>query len=204
MKFVNIAARKGLVTAAVAAFVAASGAALTVSALAADTAPAAKVSLADRKAEMEKHRQEFFRHMSDRVADRLEIKPSQQAAFQAYTAALQTALTPPAKHPEFKSDAAGIARMNADMAAEHAKRLAAIADATAKFQEVLTPDQRKTFDQMAAAFMHHHGMHHGFGGHDHGWGRDGEHEDGHRGWGHGRDGQDGGWNHHQDVGQHNQ
>ena len=154
---------------------------------------------AERKAEMEKRHQEMFKHMSERIADRLEIKPSQQAAFQAYTTALQTALTPPAKHPEFKSDAAGIARMNADMAAEHAKRLAAIADATAKFQEVLTPDQRKTFDQMAAAFMHrHHGMHRGFGGHEGGWGHGG---DEHRGWNYdGRDGQSGGWDHKHDGG----
>lgn len=188
---------------AIAAFLAASGTALTVSALAADTAPAAKAAPADRKAEMEKHRQEFFKHMSERIADRLEIKPSQQGAFQAYTAALQTAMTPPASHPEYKSDAASMARMNADRAAEHAKRLAAIADATAKFQEVLSPDQRKTFDQMAAAFMrHHHGMHHGFG-HEHGWGHDGGHDGGHeqhdgqRNWG-----QDGnGW-HHEDNGQH--
>ena len=187
-------------TVLIAALVVATGAAWTMSASAADagSAPAAKTMSAERKAEMEKHRQEMFKHMSERLADRLEIKPSQQAAFQAYTTALQTAMTPPANHPEFKSDAAGIARMNADMAAEHAKRLAAIADATAKFQEVLSPDQRKTFDQMAAAFMRHrHGMHHGFGGRgEHGgWGRDGERDghdghDSHHGWGH--DGQDGG------------
>jgi hypothetical protein len=146
----------------------------------------------------------MFKHMSDRIAERLEIKPSQQAAFQAYTTALQSAFTPPANHPDYKSDAAGIARMNADKAAEHAKRLAAIADATARFQEVLSPEQRKTFDQMAAAFMHHHhGMHPGFG-HEHGgWGHDGERDghdgqDGRHGWGH-----DGSWEHHQDGAQHN-
>lgn len=197
MKLFNIAARN----VAIAAFLAMSGAALAVSAVAADNGPAMKVS-PERKAEMEKHRQEMFKHMSDRIAERLEIKPSQQGAFQAYTAALQAAMTPPASHPEYKSDAASIARMNADMAAEHAKRLATIADATAKFQEVLSPDQRKTFDQMAAAFMHHH---HGFG-HEHGWGHDGEHDGregrdgqgGHHGWG-----RDGGWDHQHDDGQHN-
>jgi hypothetical protein len=197
VKLFNIAARN--VT--LAAFLAVSGAALAVSAVAADNSPAMKVS-PERKAEMEKHRQEMFKHMSDRMAERLEIKPSQQGAFQAYTSALQTAVTPPANHSEYKSDAASIARMNADMAAEHAKRLATIADATAKFQEVLSPDQRKTFDQMAAAFMHHH---HGFG-HEHGWGHDRgydghegqEGQDGHHGWG-----RDGGWEHHQDGAQHN-
>jgi len=200
VKFFNTATRIALLT----AFVAASGAALTASAVAADTtpAPAAKAAHADMKQDMEKRRQEFFKHMSDRLAERLEIKASQQGAFQAYTTALQTAFTPPAHHPDIKSDAAGIARMNADMAAEHAKRLATIADATAKFQEVLTPDQRKTFDQMAAAFMHHrHGMHHGFGERGHGWGRDGGHQGDqhgdHHGWG-----QDGG-DHQHDGAEHN-
>ncbi len=202
MKFINTTMRSALL----AALVAASGAALTASAVAADTtpAPAAKAGHADMRQDMEKRRQEFFKHLSDRMADRLEIKASQQSAWQAYITALQTAMTPPAHHPEFKSDAAGIARLNADMAAEHAKRLASIADATAKFQEVLTPDQRKTFDQMAAAFAHH-GHGHGFGGHGHGWGRDGGHEgDRHgdsqgdkRGWG--KDGGD----HQHDGAEHN-
>lgn len=190
-----------------AALVVAFGAALTMSAMAADTTPAAasnpKAAHADFRQDMEKRRQEFFKHMADRMADRLEIKASQQSAWQAYTKALETAMTPPAsagQHVEPKTDAASIARMNADHAAEHARRLAQIADATAKFQEVLTPDQRKTFDQMAAAFMHrHHGMHHGHFGHGdreghgehdgHGWGHDGEHQ----GWGQGD---------HHDGGQH--
>ena len=196
MKFFNTAAR----TALLATVLGVSGVALTVSALAADSAPAAKASPADRKAEMEQRRQEFFKHMADRMADRLEIKASQQAAWQSYITTLQSAMTPPAHMPEHpKTDAAGIARFNADMAAEHAKRLATIADATAKFQEVLTPEQRKTFDQMAAAFEHrHHGMHHGFGGRDGGhggWGRDGhDGGDGHHGggWAPGQGGPDGG------------
>lgn len=182
------------IAASFAALVAASGAALAVTS--ADAGTAMKAVPAERKAEMEKHRQEFFKHMSDRMADRLEIKSSQQGAFQTYTAALQAAMTPPASHPDYKTDAAGIARMNADRAAEHARRLASIADATAKFQGVLSPDQRKTFDQMAAAFMHrHHGMRHGFG-HEHGEDRGEEHGHGGFHWDHG------GTDHHQEGGQH--
>jgi hypothetical protein len=191
-------------TALFAAFIAATGAAWTVSASAADasSAPVAKMAPAERKAEMEKHRQEMFKHMSDRMADRLEIKPSQQAAFQAYTTALQTAMTPPANHPEYKSDAAGIARMNADLAAEHAKRLAAVADATAKFQEALSPEQRKTFDQMAAAFMHHHhGMHRGFG-HERSGDRAERHFDDGSRWDHGGQWDQGSHGDHHDGTQH--
>ncbi|HEX7645506.1 MAG TPA: Spy/CpxP family protein refolding chaperone [Burkholderiaceae bacterium] len=189
MKFFNTAARNIALAASMTVFFAVSGAAFAASAAADTTAQAGQTASAERKAEMEKHRQEFFKHMSDRMANRLEIKSSQQAAFQTYAAALQTAMTPPASRPEYGSDAAGIVRMHADMAAERAKRLAAVADATAKFQDVLSPDQRKTFDQMAAAFMRrHHGMHQGMvpgGGHEHGWG--GEHDrQGGRGWG--RDG----------------
>lgn len=180
MKFFNTAARNIALAASMTVFFAVSGAAFAASAAADTTAQAGQTASAERKAEMEKHRQEFFKHMSDRMANRLEIKSSQQAAFQTYAAALQTAMTPPASRPEYGSDAAGIVRMHADMAAARATRLAAVADATARFQEVLSPEQRKTFDQMAAAFMRrHHGMHHGFG-HGHGWG--GEHG-GQDGWG---------------------
>jgi len=126
-----------------------------------------------------KERQERFKHFADRMAERLEIKASQQSAWQAFTKSLETALEPPAKKAEQKTDAASIARMNADRAAVHAQKLAQIADATAKLQEVLTADQRTTLDQMAARFAeHHHGGHHffhhdgdgehgGWGGHDH-------------------------------------
>ena len=176
----NIVARTTLIV----ALLAATAAAIAVPAPDANSANAAKA--VEHQADRDQRRQEFFKHMSERMADRLEIKASQQAAFQAFTTSLQNAMTPPAQHTEYKSDAASIARAHADRAAEHARRLATIADATAQFQEVLTPDQRKTFDQMAAAFAHRR-MHHRFGhhwGHEEGHDHDGHgHGDGHQGWG---------------------
>lgn len=142
--------------------------------------PAAPDAKQNSTQDWAKERHERFKHFADRMADRLEIKASQQAAWQAFTKSLEAAMEPPAKKAEQKTDVASIARMRADMAAVHAQKLAQIADATAKLQEVLSPDQRTTLDQMAARFgEHHHGGHHffhhdgdgehgGWGDHDHG------------------------------------
>lgn len=114
---------------------------------------------------------EHVKKRIDSLADRLEIKASQQAAWQAFAKALNEVFTLPAKGPEGKMDAASLARMHADRAAAHAQKLARLADATAKFQEVLTPDQRKTLDQIALHFehrMHHFGHHHGNEHEEHG------------------------------------
>jgi hypothetical protein len=130
-----------------------------------------------------KEHHERFKHFADKMAERLEIKASQQAAWQAFITSLEATMEPPSKRVEQKTDAASIARMRADMAAVHAQKLAQIADATAKLQEVLSPDQRTTLDQMAARFaehrggrhfFHHEGEHGGCGGH----GREHDHEHG--------------------------
>jgi hypothetical protein len=131
--------------------------------LAAGTAPAASN---EAKQDWAKQRQEWFKHVTDRMADRLEIKASQQNAWQAYTKALEAATEHAAMKPEIKTDAASIARLHAELAAAHAQKLAQIADATAKLQEVLGPEQRKTLDQMAAHGRGRHGHH--FHGGDHG------------------------------------
>ena len=137
------------------------------------------------KQDWAKQRQEWFKHYTDRLADRLEIKASQQNAWQAYTKALETATEHAGTKPEIKTDAASIARLHADMAAARAQKLAQIADATAKLQEVLSPEQRKTLDQIAA-----HGGRHGHHFHDR---EHGDHErgqwdqHGHDGFGQGRD-----------------
>jgi hypothetical protein len=136
-----------------------------------------------------KQRQEWFKHAMDRMADRLEIKASQQNAWQAYTKVLDAAMTPPARNAETKSDAASITRLHADMAAMRAQKLAQVADATAKFQEVLGPEQRQTFDQIVAHFAHRHA--HRFHGDHHGEADGHEHE----GWGHHEHGSDSGQNH---------
>lgn len=96
-----------------------------------------------------KERQDRIKHFTDRLANRLEIKASQQNAWQAFVKTLEPATERPAKNAEIKTDAASIARLHADMAAARAQKLSRIADATAKLQAVLDPDQRQTLDQVA-------------------------------------------------------
>lgn len=137
---------------------------------------------ADAGQEWARHRQEMIKHHLDRMADRLEIKASQQGAWQAYVKTVDSIAEQPFKKPEGKSmeaklDAAAITRMRADMVAARAQKLAQLADATAKLQEILTPEQRTTLTQMVAHAGHgrfhghfshgeEHGEHGKFGGPD--------------------------------------
>ena len=86
-----------------------------------------------------------------------------------------------AKRPEGNADAASIVRFRADMVAARAKKLGQVADATVKLQAALTPEQRKTFDQIVRHShrrhnhhrrnqLTHHGQHGPDGDH---WQRDG-------------------------------
>lgn len=97
------------------------------------------------------------------LAKRLNIQASQQAEWKSFSDAL-AGLHPAAgmTHPDKNADAATLAKFGADMAAEHAKKLAVVADATAKLQAVLNPEQAKTFNMMAHHFMmmHMRGGHH--------------------------------------------
>ena len=149
---------------------------------------AADINPAQMKQEWVKHHQDMRAEHFKKAATHLGITPAQEKEWQAFTDALNT-MSPQLKHPEANADAASIARFHADMAAEHAKKLNAIADATSKLQASLTPEQRKTFNEMAHRFSHrhqhgrhHHWHHHGHHGHDHhnGWGHDGQwqHSDG--------------------------
>jgi sensor domain CHASE-containing protein len=128
----------------------------------ATTAWAEPSNLDGMHGDMAKHHQERIKTGLDKMAQRLELKASQQAAWQAYAKVLEESMAMPMKMPEADSnaDAATFARIHADMATTHAKKLTLIADATAKFQEVLTPDQRKTLDQIARHFRHGHQMRH--------------------------------------------
>jgi len=126
---------------------------------------------------MEDMKEHLHRHL-DKIAARLEIKASQQAAWSAYAQAIES--MPPPKPPAAPDgDAAAITRMHAERAADMAQRLAVVADATAALQKVLDPDQRKTLDQIVrqhAVHMHrppHHGGPH--------WGDRPEHAEGRSG-----------------------
>ncbi len=131
-------------------------AALLSSAMAADPAM-------DRAEQRAQHRQEWVRAKLERDANRLEIKASQQAAWQTYASA-RTALAERTFHrPAPDADAATIAKARADGAADGARKLAVLADATTKLEAVLSPEQRTTLDQIAHSAHHRgHGHHQGY------------------------------------------
>ena len=113
---------------------------------------------------------QFARKHLEREAAMLEIKASQQAAWDAYAAAKLDLMTG-VDHamPAADADAATLAHQHADRAAAMATKLAALADATDKLQAVLGDDQRKVLDRMARMHPrchdgggeHGHGMHEG-------------------------------------------
>jgi hypothetical protein len=119
-----------------------------------------------------------------KMASRLEIKASQQAAWGDYVKARESVMANPPVRPARDADAATIARARADFMADMARKSAVVADATAKLQAVLTPDQRKVLDEMARRGGHR--RHHGERGERGGWGGRGDHDSG--GWRHHRGG----------------
>ncbi len=142
----------------------------------------------DRTAMHERHSAEHMQaKMKERIAkmaSRLEIKASQQAAWGDYVKAREGMMANRPARPARDADAATIARARADHVADMGRKLAVVADATGRLQAVLTPEQRKVFDEMARR-----GGHRGMRGHggrgEHG-GRGGEHGgrgEGRGGWG---------------------
>lgn len=109
------------------------------------------------------HKRECQHMRLNKLADRLEIKASQQTAWEAYAKSVETVLEKHSDAPSRDADAATIAHYRADRAADFAKKLAGIADATANLQMVLTADQQKVFNE--ASHFSHHRMEHGMVGH---------------------------------------
>lgn len=124
------------------------------------------------RGEMTPQMQERMQARLDSMARRLEIKASQQDAWQAYAKVSKEMFdarpTPPAKD----ADAAALARHRADAAAQRAQKLAALADATAKLQSALTPEQART---LADIMRHPMGAHRGTWGGSGGRGDRGHH-----------------------------
>lgn len=85
----------------------------------------------------------------DRMAARLEIKASQQDAWAAYRKARESIFGAPPQFPAADADAATVTRFRAEMAKRRADHMAVMADATAKLQAALEPDQRKVLDEMS-------------------------------------------------------
>ncbi|MBI4989384.1 MAG: Spy/CpxP family protein refolding chaperone [Rhodocyclales bacterium] len=112
--------------------------------------------------EMQQRMQSRLQARLDKMAQRLEIKASQQDAWQAYAKVHKDMIDGTMKAPPKDADAATLARHRADMAAQMAQKLAVLADATAKLQGALTPEQAKTLADMTRHPMG--GRHGGPGG----------------------------------------
>jgi hypothetical protein len=98
--------------------------------------------------------QEHMHHMLDKLAARLEIKASQQGAWEEFSKAIEFIPEQNTNKPNDEADAATIAKYRADQAADFAKKWAKVADATAKLQSVLSEDQRKILNQVSRQFLH--------------------------------------------------
>lgn len=85
----------------------------------------------------------------DKLADRLEIKASQQDAWDAYERSVEMLGERHEKKLGDDADAVTIARYRAGRATAFARKLTAIADATAKLQAVLTKDQQKILNEIS-------------------------------------------------------
>jgi hypothetical protein len=107
------------------------------------------------------HRDGAVQAKLDRLAARLEIKASQDPAWQGFTRAFRAlaaqggmAHEAAAHEHTDDADAASLARHHAEHAAERARLLAAVADATAKLQQALSPEQQHIFNEAARRYVH--------------------------------------------------
>ncbi|HYA66636.1 MAG TPA: Spy/CpxP family protein refolding chaperone [Burkholderiaceae bacterium] len=121
----------------------------------------------DAAQRVEKHLQAHL----DELAARLEIRASQEPAWQAFAAAYREVLAAhlaqwqAATAGAAELDAAALARKRADWAAENAQKLARLAEATAKLQQTLGPDQRLVLNEVARRFAQEHFAHGPMHGH---------------------------------------
>jgi LTXXQ motif family protein len=113
---------------------------------------------AARQARMQERMQAHLTEM----AKRLQINAAQQEAWTAYANTVQSTFGDRAAKPAADADAATIVRFRAERAARHAQKLTQLADATARLQDALSPEQRKTLDEIVRSRGgSHHGHHHG-------------------------------------------
>ena len=117
--------------------------------------------------------QEQMKARLNKLAERLEIKSSQQAVWEEFVNSVGTLTEQGVKTPGEDADAATVARYRAERANDVAKKLTGIADATATLQKVLTEDQRKIFNQESHRFLHKEpgwgDRNHEQGGESHDW-----------------------------------
>lgn len=108
----------------------------------------------------------FAQKRLDRLAGRLEIKASQQAAWKAYSQVVieqARRMAPP--RPDAKADAATVLRARAEQMNQRSRQLGQLADATARLSAALSAEQRQVLD---ASVREHGRFHHRHGGKPHG------------------------------------
>jgi len=113
---------------------------------------------------------QWIKHGLDREAMMLEIKASQEGAWEAYAnAVVEMMMAFDHRKPiPADADAASIMHQHAEQTAALAQTLAKLADATDKLQAVLNDEQRKGLDRIVRQHSQFHGMHHGEHRHEHG------------------------------------
>jgi len=139
---------KSVTTKAIAGMLAAAGLTIAITAASLPAFAAGR----DDPASMQQRFEQMQARMKARITkmgERLEIKASQQAAWNEYAGARQSMMAQGPARPAKDADAATVARSRADFVADMARKLAVVSDATAKLQAVLDDNQKKTFNQMA-------------------------------------------------------
>lgn len=127
---------------------------------------AEQMTEADRAQKRERMQQRMNQRL-DHMAQRLDIKASQQGVWDEYRRTITSIFAQERpQRPGRDADAATVIRFRADMTLRRAQHLATVADATAKLQQALDADQRKTLDE----FAHRMGSRGSRGGHGHGFG----------------------------------
>ncbi len=104
-------------------------------------------------------REQWFRNRLDREAAMLEIKSSQQNAWDAYSAASLDVMRAFGERKALPAiaDAAATVRQHAEQASVFAQKLSRLADATEKLQSVLNEDQKKVLDRIVSMPRRPHG-----------------------------------------------
>ena len=122
----------------------------------------ATMSEADRAPMRERMRARLASRL-DRLGERLEMKASQQSAWAEFRKSVESVIQERPQRPARDADAATLTRYRADMAQRGAQHLSILADATAKLQQALEPDQRKVLDEVVRKLgsRGRHGHHHG-------------------------------------------
>lgn len=110
---------------------------------------------------MEKMKQRMAARMAE-LHKKLQLTPGQEAAWSTYVERMQPGAYPARPGREEMANLTAPERMERRLAMmqEMQKRMAARLEATKEFYAILTPAQKKVFDDESARGWHGHGRHH--------------------------------------------